>query len=102
MGRMNIIIPVTSAMTVLLPGEGTDASEHDAFPDGLPTIHGFDEKIQLLPSLQRPKKIKIIGSDGREYIFLCKPKDDLRKVAIKFCLSAYIGYRTAGLWSSTP
>ncbi|KAI8321166.1 hypothetical protein GQ54DRAFT_262327 [Martensiomyces pterosporus] len=32
-------------------------------------------------SLQRPKKIVIIGSDGRSYRFLCKPKDDLRKDA---------------------
>jgi serine/threonine-protein kinase ATR len=30
-------------------------------------------------SLQRPKKITMIGSDGQEYLFLCKPKDDLRK-----------------------
>lgn len=32
-----------------------------------------------MPSLQHPRKITIIGSDGRDYIFLCKPKDDLRK-----------------------
>lgn len=30
-------------------------------------------------SLQRPKKITMVGSDGQEYLFLCKPKDDLRK-----------------------
>jgi serine/threonine-protein kinase ATR len=30
-------------------------------------------------SLQRPKKITMLGSDGHEYLFLCKPKDDLRK-----------------------
>ena len=32
-----------------------------------------------MSSLQKPKKITIIGSDGLDYIFLCKPKDDLRK-----------------------
>jgi len=32
-----------------------------------------------MPSLQRPKKITIFGSNKKEYIFLCKPKDDLRK-----------------------
>lgn len=28
---------------------------------------------------QKPRKIKLRGSDGRSYVFLCKPKDDLRK-----------------------
>jgi serine/threonine-protein kinase ATR len=32
-------------------------------------------------SLQKPKKITIMGTDGKDYIFLCKPKDDLRKDA---------------------
>ncbi|OLL26575.1 Protein kinase rad3 [Neolecta irregularis DAH-3] len=32
-------------------------------------------------SLQKPRKITILGSDGSEYPFLCKPKDDLRKDA---------------------
>jgi serine/threonine-protein kinase ATR len=30
-------------------------------------------------SLQKPRKITIIGNDGKSYMFLCKPKDDLRK-----------------------
>jgi len=34
-----------------------------------------------MSSLQKPRKIKIEGSDGRTYTFLCKPKDDLRKDA---------------------
>jgi serine/threonine-protein kinase ATR len=32
-------------------------------------------------SLQRPRKISILGSNGKDYIFLLKPKDDLRKDA---------------------
>jgi hypothetical protein len=32
-----------------------------------------------MASLQRPKKIVLTGSDGRDYPFLAKPKDDLRK-----------------------
>lgn len=32
-------------------------------------------------SLQQPKKITMIGSDGQEYRFLCKKNDDLRKDA---------------------
>lgn len=34
-----------------------------------------------MKSLAKPRKIKITGSDGKVYIFLGKPKDDLRKDA---------------------
>ena len=33
----------------------------------------------LLPPAFFPRQIKIVGSDGRTYAFLAKPKDDLRK-----------------------
>lgn len=29
--------------------------------------------------MQKPRKISILGSDGKVYSLLCKPKDDLRK-----------------------
>lgn len=32
-------------------------------------------------SLAKPRKLTILGSNGRTYILLCKPKDDLRKDA---------------------
>ena len=35
----------------------------------------------VMGSLQRPKKVIVRGSDGCDYPFLCKPKDDLRKDA---------------------
>jgi serine/threonine-protein kinase ATR len=38
----------------------------------------ISEKITVMNSLQRPKKIGIIGSDGKEYPMLVKSKDDLR------------------------
>ena len=34
----------------------------------------FSPQIEVLPSLQRPKKITMKGSDGRLYVMLCKPK----------------------------
>lgn len=34
-----------------------------------------------MASLQKPRRICIRGSDGKDYPFLCKPKDDLRKDA---------------------
>ena len=41
--------------------------------------HIFSFQVEVLPSLQRPKKIGIQGSDGKLYVMMCKPKDDLRK-----------------------
>jgi serine/threonine-protein kinase ATR len=35
--------------------------------------------VEILASLQKPKKISLKGSDGKLYIMMCKPKDDLRK-----------------------
>ncbi len=43
------------------------------------TIKSACDQVDVLPSLQRPKKIQLIASDGNTYSFLCKPKDDLRK-----------------------
>ena len=34
-----------------------------------------------MASLQKPKKLVLVGQDGRKYPFLCKPNDDLRKDA---------------------
>lgn len=41
----------------------------------------FDDDVVVMSSLQKPRKISIIGSDGKLYSFLAKPKDDLRKDA---------------------
>jgi serine/threonine-protein kinase ATR len=47
----------------------------------LVTVAGFVDEVTLLVSLQRPKRLVLLGSDGRPYAFLAKPKDDLRKDA---------------------
>ncbi|KAF7722872.1 serine/threonine-protein kinase M1 [Apophysomyces ossiformis] len=54
---------------------------HVPFPEDLPTIQGFGPTIEVMRSLQQPKKIAVIGNDGRRYNFLCKTNDDLRKDA---------------------
>lgn len=46
--------------------------------------------MDIMPSLQRPKKIVLKGSDGKKYPFLCKPHDDLRKDARLMDLNAMI------------
>lgn len=39
----------------------------------------IEENVVIMPSLQRPRRITLRGSDGKQYLFMCKPKDDLRK-----------------------
>jgi serine/threonine-protein kinase ATR len=45
----------------------------------LVTVAGVEDDIAVMSSLQKPKRIVLIGSDGKSYPFLAKPKDDLRK-----------------------
>ena len=52
---------------------------HIAFPNSGVYLKGFEDNIAVLSSMIRPKKLTCLGSDGKLYPFLCKPKDDLRK-----------------------
>lgn len=47
----------------------------------LPMIMSIQDNIIVMPSLQRPKKIVVLCSDGTSRCLLIKPKDDLRKDA---------------------
>ncbi|CAO2815672.1 unnamed protein product [Amaranthus hypochondriacus] len=80
---LGIIMPIQQSLTVNLPT--CDSKLKDSsyiFSDiDLPTIVGIADEAEILSSLQRPKKVILIGSDGIERAFLCKPKDDLRKDA---------------------
>lgn len=80
---LGIIMPIQQSLTVNLPtcvSTLTDSSNIFSASD-LPTIAGIADEAEILSSLQRPKKVVLVGSDGIERAFLCKPKDDLRKDA---------------------
>ncbi|KAH9464248.1 hypothetical protein Pst134EB_003780 [Puccinia striiformis f. sp. tritici] len=76
-----MVIPVQYSLIASLPPNDVNFASHQPFPSGLATIQNFIDKITIMSSLQKPRKIGIVGSDGRVYPFLCKPKDDLRKDA---------------------
>lgn len=82
---LGIIMPIQQSLTVSLPAYDVNLAEtlpSDIFSGlDLPTISGIADEAEILSSLQRPKKIVLLGSDGVEHPFLCKPKDDLRKDA---------------------
>uniref|UniRef100_J3MHR6 Serine/threonine-protein kinase ATR n=1 Tax=Oryza brachyantha TaxID=4533 RepID=J3MHR6_ORYBR len=80
---LGIILPIQQALTVTLPSYDTNMTDQSAFhPFSVsehPTIAGIADDAEILSSLQKPKKVVFIGSDGIARPFLCKPKDDLRK-----------------------
>ncbi|XP_019067489.2 serine/threonine-protein kinase ATR isoform X2 [Solanum lycopersicum] len=82
---VEIIMPTQQSLTVNLPTYDVNTPENITseifYSADLPTITGIADEADILSSLQRPKKIILLGSDGIERPFLCKPKDDLRKDA---------------------
>uniref|UniRef100_A0AAY5KMV7 Serine/threonine-protein kinase ATR n=1 Tax=Esox lucius TaxID=8010 RepID=A0AAY5KMV7_ESOLU len=75
-----ILIPLQSVLIPTLPSTGpANTLHHDAFPGHWAYLDGFEDSVEILASLQKPKKIGLKGSDGRSYTMMCKPKDDLRK-----------------------
>jgi serine/threonine-protein kinase ATR len=52
-------------------------SEWSAYPQDVATMTSIDDDVSVLASLQKPKKLTIVGSDGHRYAFLCKPKVNL-------------------------
>ncbi|XP_072968879.1 serine/threonine-protein kinase ATR [Typha angustifolia] len=82
---LGIILPVQQALTITLPPYDASLSEpptlHAFSVSEHATISGIADEAEILSSLQKPKKVVFIGSDGIACPFLCKPKDDLRKDA---------------------
>lgn len=74
-----IMIPVHKFRKLVLPNPDFKTSQHNPFPNHYVHIVGIDDEMTILASLQRPRKITLRGSDGRKYIQMLKPKDDLRK-----------------------
>jgi serine/threonine-protein kinase ATR len=89
-----MIIPLQDSLTCTLPSSSDTVYSHFPFPyqpvyikgesrkvSRLADSQGIEDRVDVMPSLQRPKKIVFTGSDGSKYPFLCKPHDDLRKDA---------------------
>jgi len=80
--RSAIVLPLQSQMTPTLPAMPVPPASHVPFAAASAVyLAGIDDTVEVLASLQHPKKVTLRGSDGRRYAMLCKPKDDLRKDA---------------------
>ncbi|KAL0236844.1 hypothetical protein PCE1_000241 [Barthelona sp. PCE] len=47
--------------------------------DDTPRIRCFRERLSIYPTKQRPRQVTIVGTDGRDYIYLLKGHEDLRQ-----------------------
>ncbi|KAF8560578.1 hypothetical protein P879_05106 [Paragonimus westermani] len=80
-----ILIPTHQQLVPnLLPSRARheDVQRHWPFgsgPDQLVCLTRMDDTVEILGSQTKPKKMTWIGSDGRRYIIVAKPNDDLRK-----------------------
>lgn len=72
-------VPAQSVLTATLPTLSGNVREHKAFSRDIVTVHSFQDEVLVLSSLQKPRKLTAVGSDGKTYGLMCKPKDDLRK-----------------------
>ncbi|ELU38352.1 phosphatidylinositol 3- and 4-kinase, putative [Rhizoctonia solani AG-1 IA] len=75
LGRLapsKLIMPLQDYLTVNLPVSPSVVYQY---------FSGFNDEVDVMKSLQKPRKITAQSEDGHTYIFLCKPKDDLRKDA---------------------
>ena len=78
--RSGVMVPIMSSLTPILPPKGSVSKDKwQPFGDSCIVISDVDDVIDIMSSLQKPKRIVLIGSDGNRYPFLAKPKDDLRK-----------------------
>ncbi|KAF7432763.1 serine/threonine-protein kinase M1 [Pleurotus ostreatus] len=78
----SLIIPLQQSLTASMPPPSAATQvQHHPFPQNSPTFAEFQDDVEVMSSLAKPRKVTLKGSDGLIYSFLAKPKDDLRKDA---------------------
>lgn len=63
-----IMMPTHTFRKLILPNPDFKNTQHNPFPNHYVHIVGIDDAISVLTSLQRPRKISLRGSDGKEYV----------------------------------
>jgi cell cycle checkpoint protein MEC1 len=77
-----LVVPVKTNFQTTLPSSVETLKHHNPFPNSSNiTINKFNDRVDVLSSMQRPRRLYLVGSDGLSYSILCKPNDDLRKDA---------------------
>ncbi|KAM0208328.1 hypothetical protein ACHAQD_005950 [Fusarium lateritium] len=73
-----LVVPVEGSLTATLPAVSEFVKKHKAFSRDVVTIDSFLDDVLVLSSLAKPRRLTARGSDGKNYMLLIKPKDDLR------------------------
>ncbi|CAM1502082.1 Fc.00g040660.m01.CDS01 [Cosmosporella sp. VM-42] len=73
-----LVVPVESSLTATLPAVSEYVKKHKAFSRDVVTIDSFLDDVLVLSSLAKPRRLTARGTDGKNYMLLIKPKDDLR------------------------
>lgn len=64
---VNVIVPTQRALTLPLAPDGSAATQRDPFAaEAYPTVAGIREEVEVLASLQRPKKVSVTSLAGRQ------------------------------------
>lgn len=84
--RTRILVPTQAALTTILPPSGLAPRDehHVAFSANAQVyIKSFSDKAEVMMTKEKPKRIEVMGTDGKLYSFLCKREKtgDLRKDA---------------------
>lgn len=69
--EMNFSLASASSFSLVVPGFYSVDKEPV-------TIHSIIHILKIIPSAKRPRKLRIIGSDGKTYKYLLKGREDLR------------------------
>ncbi|KAG0668012.1 serine/threonine-protein kinase M1 [Maudiozyma exigua] len=77
MAPSNITVPARINLETILPVSAESMSSYKPFRKDV-TIAKFSDSYKIFSSLKKPKKINIIGSNGKSYGLMCK-KEDVRQ-----------------------
>ncbi|KAK1990998.1 phosphatidylinositol 3 [Colletotrichum falcatum] len=73
-----LVVPIESCLTAGLPTLTDNVKKHKAFSRDVITIDSFLDEVLVLGSLAKPRRLTARGTDGKNYMLMIKPKDDLR------------------------
>lgn len=73
-------LSLLSSCNIPMPGleKQPTLSESDTSLQGIVTVSSLSDHVTILPTKTRPKKLIMIGSDGKKFIYLLKGREDLR------------------------
>ncbi|TEA10637.1 Protein kinase rad3 [Colletotrichum sidae] len=73
-----LVVPIESCLAATLPTLTDNVKKHKAFSQDVITIDSFLDDVLILGSLAKPRRLTCRGTDGKNYMLMIKPKDDLR------------------------